>query len=70
MEDEHKFHLVNLQHTCTSLQSGGLGIRNMATFSKALLGKWLWIYTTEPTSLWRQVVDSKYGSQQREWCFN
>jgi hypothetical protein len=42
----------------------------MAAFNKALLGKWLWRYTPEPTSLWRRVVDSKYGSQQREWCSN
>ena len=41
LEDNHKFHLVNWKQTCTPLQSGGLGIRNMAVFNKALLGKWL-----------------------------
>ena len=59
--DEQKFHLVNWQQVCTPLHSGGLGIRNMAIFNKALLGKWLWRYSTEPASLWRQVIDSKYG---------
>ena len=60
-EDERKLHLVNWKKACLPLQSGGLGIRNMAIFNKALLGKWLWRYSTESTSLWRQVIDSKYG---------
>ena len=42
----------------------------MSIFNKALLGKWLWRYTSEPTSLWRRVVDSKHDSQRREWCSN
>jgi hypothetical protein len=42
---------------------GGLGIRNMLLFNKALLGKWLWRYVNEIDSLWRTVVDCKYGSQ-------
>uniref|UniRef100_A0A2N9GTW6 Reverse transcriptase domain-containing protein n=1 Tax=Fagus sylvatica TaxID=28930 RepID=A0A2N9GTW6_FAGSY len=68
LEDDHKFHLVNWKQTCTPLPSGGLGIRNMVVFNKALLGKWLWRYSTEPTSLWRQVIDSKYGCQRSAWC--
>jgi hypothetical protein len=68
LEDDHKFHLVNWKQTCTPLQSGGLGIRNMVVFNKALLGKWLWRYSTEHTSLWRQVIDSKYGCQRSAWC--
>ena len=67
-EDKSKFHLVNWKKACLPLQSGGLGIRNMAIFNKALLGKWLWRYSMEPTSLWRQVIDSKYGGQGRDWC--
>ena len=62
LEDEQKLHLVNWHQVCTPLRSG-LGIRNMAIFNKALLGKWLWRYSREPESLWRQVIDSKYGGQ-------
>jgi hypothetical protein len=69
-EDERKFHLVNWKTACLPLQGGGLGIRNMAIFNKALLGKWLWRYSTESSSLWRQVIDSKYGGQERDWCSN
>jgi hypothetical protein len=70
LEEELKFHLVNWQQVCTPLHSGGLGIRSMATFNKALLGKWLWRYSREPASLWRQVIDSKYGGQGNFWCSN
>ena len=47
-----------------------MGIRKMAIFNKALLGKWLWRYATEPMALWRRVIDSKYGSQWGSWCSN
>jgi hypothetical protein len=58
MGDEHKFHLVNWQQVCSPLQNGGLGIRNLSIFNKALLGKWLWRY----------AVKSDYGT--RWWIVN
>ena len=70
LANEHKYHLVNWQQICTPIPNGGLGIRNVAVFNKALLGKWLWRYATEPMSLWRRVVASKYGSQWGGWCSN
>ena len=39
--DEPKFHLVHWKKVCEPLQNGGLGIRNLTIFNKALLGKWL-----------------------------
>ena len=68
--DEHKFHLVNWKQVCSLVPHGGLGIRNMLLFNKALLGKWLWRYVSETDSLWHRVVDCKYGSQRRGWCSN
>ena len=70
LEEEHKFHLVNCHQVCTPIYDGGLGIRDVAIFNKALLGKWLWRYSTEPNSLWRQVIDSKYGGQGNFWVSN
>jgi hypothetical protein len=70
LEEEHKFHLVNWHQVCTPLSGGGLGIRDVAIFNKALLGKWLRRYSTEPNSLWRQVIDSKYGGQGNFWVSN
>ena len=60
--DEHKYHLVNWKHICDSIQYGGLGIRNVVGFNKALLGKWLWRYAIEREALWLKVIDAKYGS--------
>ena len=40
---------------------GGLGIKKMMIFNQALLGKWLWCYAIENKSLWRRVIESKYG---------
>jgi hypothetical protein len=62
--DEFKFHLVNWHTICSSKASGGLGVRNLVMFNKALMGKWLWRYAMERDALWRKVVDVKYGSMR------
>jgi hypothetical protein len=66
--NEFKFHLVNWHTICSSKVSGGLGVRNMVMFNKALMGKWLWRYALERDALWRMVVDFKYGSMRGGWC--
>ena len=68
--DEHRFHLVNWKQVCTPMPHGGLGFWNMTLFNKALLGQWLWRCASKTESLWRRVVDCKYGSQRRGWCSN
>jgi len=45
-----------------------LGIKNLRTSNRALLGKWLWRYGSERDAWWRVVVDSKYGSLRGGWC--
>jgi hypothetical protein len=54
--------LVNWDSVCASYQCGGLAVRNIRLFNKALLGKWLWQFGTERGALWRRVIDLKYGS--------
>ncbi|KAG2711915.1 hypothetical protein I3760_04G100300 [Carya illinoinensis] len=39
MENEKKLHLLKWDMICTPLSLGGLGIRKLKTFNKALLGK-------------------------------
>ena len=46
---------------CLPIELGGLGIRSMASFNQALLGKWLWRYGHEVTHLWQRVISTKYG---------
>ena len=65
--DEPKFHMVDWSTVCTTLSSGGLGIRNLRTFNVALLGKWLWRFGQERDALWRQVIEVKYGCDWGGW---
>ncbi|KAG2688943.1 hypothetical protein I3760_09G116800 [Carya illinoinensis] len=66
--EEFKFHLVKWEHVCCPISGGGLGIRNLKNFNRALLGKWLWRFAQEHDSLWKQVVVNKYGGLWGEWC--
>ena len=62
LADEHKLHLVGWVKVCYPFVDGGLGIRKITTFNKALLGKWLWHYGVEETRLWKRVIALKFGT--------
>ena len=66
--EEFKYHLVKWMEICTPIKEGGLGIRNLLVFNRALLGKWLWRYGVERDAWWRVVVEAKYGSLRGGWC--
>jgi len=57
--EDFKYHLVSLSTVCSPISEGGLGIRNLRTFNKAVLEKLLWRYEHEREALWRSVVDAK-----------
>ena len=61
---ERKIHLINWDSVCQSKEKGGLGIRNLTNFNRALLGKWCWRYSTEDNSMWRGVITLKYGLEE------
>jgi hypothetical protein len=63
----HKFHLVRWDNVFSPLAAGGLGLRRLHLFNKALLGKWLWRFTTDTDSLWRNVILEKYGCAVGRW---
>ncbi|RVW76644.1 putative ribonuclease H protein [Vitis vinifera] len=65
---ENKPHLVGWKVICADKKEGGLGIRSLATFNKALLRKWLWRFTNENEPLWKQIIFSKYNLQEGGWC--
>ena len=48
---------------CAPLENGGLEVRKLTTFNKALLGKWLWQFGIEETRLGRRVVTLKFGEE-------
>jgi hypothetical protein len=39
--EDFKYYLVSWSTVCSPISEGGLGIWNLRTFNKALLGKWL-----------------------------
>ena len=52
---------------CAPIANGGLGVRKLTTFNKALLEKWLWWFGVEETRLWRRVVALKFGEEWGGW---
>jgi hypothetical protein len=66
--EEFKFHLVNWDSVCSPVQCGGLAVKNLRLYNKALLGKWLWRFGKERGALWRRLVEMKYGSAVGGWC--
>jgi len=49
------------ENICKAKKEGGLGIRSIELFNKALLEKWLWRLGSQESGLWKDVLESKYG---------
>ena len=58
-----KTHLLGWDKLCMPIANGGLGIRKLTTFNKALLGKWLLHFGIEENRLWRRAVTLKFGEE-------
>lgn len=52
---------VSWSEICKSECEGGLGIRDLECFNKALLAKWVWSLLEEKERLWAKILYSKYG---------
>ena len=64
---EKKFHLVNWNTICSSIERGGLGTRDLSLVNKALLGKWVWRFVEEESSYWKDVISLKYMLEDGKW---
>jgi hypothetical protein len=52
---------VKWDQICLPKEQGGLGIKNLATFNKALLAKWKWRFLTESGAVWAELLRFRYG---------
>ena len=64
---EQKLHLVRWPIVCVDKRKGGLGVKSLGTFNKALLGKWVWCFANERKVLWNRVIRRKYGEEREGW---
>ncbi|RVX08445.1 putative ribonuclease H protein [Vitis vinifera] len=65
-----KDHLVRWDVVCKPRVKGGLGIEKIPLRNRTLLGKWLWRFPRESTTLWHQVILSIYGTHSNGWDVN
>ena len=52
---------------CLDKRRGGLGVKSLEAFNRALLGKWVWCFANERKALWNQVIKGKYGEERGGW---
>ena len=59
--DQRKIAWMKWESVCLPKEKGGLGIKDVRTFNKALLGKWQWDMLHQNKVLWARILESKYG---------
>ena len=52
---------------CSSKEKGGLGVKDLSLVNKALFGKWIWRFTVEDNSFWKDVISIKYLVEEGGW---
>ena len=64
---DKKPHPVKWSMVCTNKKEGGLGVRDLSILNRALLSKWILLFTNERNSLWRKVICWKFGGDRGDW---
>ena len=59
--ERRKIVWASWEKVCESRDAEGLGVINIKLFNVALLGKWIWRMGSSKDSLWKEVLESKYG---------
>ncbi|CAK8534115.1 unnamed protein product [Lathyrus sativus] len=53
---------VSWNSVCKSKEDGGLGIKHVDRFNRALLAKWLWRFQTGGNEIWRKTLTNRYDN--------
>jgi hypothetical protein len=66
-DDTFKHCLVKWDTVCSPVSKGGLGVRKLVPFNRALLDKWLWRFGAEDNRLWKRVLVERHGAGCGDW---
>lgn len=56
-----KINWVKWPTVCQSKRKGGLGVKDIRVMNVSLLAKWRWMLLDGENSLWKEVLEEKYG---------
>jgi hypothetical protein len=60
-----KISWVKWEVVCREKSNGGLGVKDVRIMNWSLLAKWRWRIIQNEQSLWREVIEARYGTQIR-----
>jgi len=63
--NEKKIAWIKWNTLCKPKKEGGLGIKDVKSFNKALIEKWMWKLKVDSLGMWREVLESKYETNAR-----
>nr|GEX06706.1 RNA-directed DNA polymerase, eukaryota, reverse transcriptase zinc-binding domain protein [Tanacetum cinerariifolium] len=52
---------VKWNNVLASKEKGGLGVSSLYALNRALMFKWIWLFTTHKSSLWTRVIKAIHG---------
>jgi len=57
-------------NVCKSKEEGGLGVKDIKKFNRALQAKWKWRMMSEEKGKWKEILVSKYynGTTSAQGC--
>ncbi|XVF65903.1 hypothetical protein PTKIN_Ptkin09bG0288100 [Pterospermum kingtungense] len=64
--DKRKIHWIGWDEVCKSKEYGGLGMVDLGLKNRALLNKWVWRFSIDNNSLWKQVIVERYGGSTND----